>query len=352
VYAAQPSLSLRWNDPTGSKGYPATGNSQSAAADTPSDLSGSILNPGCVVSSIAHCSRFALGARRGYVRAMKYPAVLNKTVLVTGCSTGIGAATARTLRDRGWTVIPTARKAADLDRLRHDAFTPVELDIADSASVRHCAEETLRISGGKLGAVVNNAGFGQPGAVEDLTRDAMRYQFEVNVFGLQELANQFIPLFRKQGHGRIVNVSSVLGRITIPFMGIYCASKHAVESLSDALRVELSGSGVAVSIIEPGPIDTSFQNNSVERARTQITAVKSPFMQRYRKQMEGTDGDDKFSRKFSLPPEAVARKIIHALESPRPRTRYPVTVIAWMGEWMHRFAPDWFMDLGMSRRIT
>ena len=282
---------------------------------------------------------------------MKYPPVASKKVLVTGCSTGIGAATARLLKASGWSVVPTARKPADLERLRQEGFTPVELDVADSASVRRCAEETLRIFGGELGAVVNNAGFGQPGAVEDLTRDVMRHQFEVNVFGLQELTNQFVPLLRKQGSGRIVNVSSVLGRITIPFMGIYCASKHAVEALSDVLRVELSGSGVSVSIIEPGPITTSFRDTSVERAKMQIGEVKSPFMEQYRKRIERTDDDEGFSRKFSLPPEAVAAKIRHALESPSPRRRYPVTVIAWMGELMHRFAPAWFMDKGMSQRL-
>lgn len=273
-----------------------------------------------------------------------------KTVLVTGCSTGIGFATARVLREHGWNVIPTARKAEDLEKLRQAGFGAIELEISDSASIRRVAEEVLRVFGGGLGALVNNAGFGQPGAVEDLTRDAMRYQFEVNVFGLQELTNCFIPVFRKQGYGRIVNVSSVLGRITIPFMGIYSASKYAVEALSDTQRVELRGSGVMVSLIEPGPIRTAFHRNTVERARAQISQVKSVFESRYRRQVSG-DPEEKLTDRFARPPEDVAFKILHALESSRPRTRYPVTLPAYAGSLMRRFAPDWFMDWAMSGRL-
>jgi len=281
---------------------------------------------------------------------MKIPPVAMKTVLVTGCSTGIGFATARVLREHGWNVIPTARKAEDLEKLRQAGFGPIELEIADSASIRRVVEEVLRVFGGGLGALVNNAGFGQPGAVEDLTREAMRYQFEVNVFGLQELTNCFIPVFRKQGYGRIVNVSSVLGRITIPFMGIYSASKYAVEALSDTQRVELRGSGVMVSIIEPGPIRTAFHRNTVERARAQISQVKSVFESRYRRQVSG-DPEEKLTDRFARPPEDVAFKILHALESSRPRTRYPVTLPAYAGSLMRRFAPDWFMDWAMSGRM-
>ena len=287
----------------------------------------------------------------GKIGAMKIPPVAVKTVLVTGCSTGIGFATARVLREHGWTVVPTARKSEDLDKLRAAGFGPIELEISDSTSVRRVAEEVLRAFGGQLGAIVGNAGFGQPGAIEDLTRDAMRYQFEVNVFGLQELTNCFVPVFRKQGYGRIVNVSSVLGRITIPFMGIYAASKYAVEAISDAQRVELRGSGVMVSVVEPGPIQTAFRKNSVERARAQVGLIKSVFDARYRKQVSGDDPEEKFTDRFAKPPEAVAFKILHALESSRPRTRYPVTVPAYAGSFMRRFAPDWFMDRAMSARM-
>lgn len=283
---------------------------------------------------------------------MRHPLVASKTALVTGCSSGVGLATARALRQHGWLVVPTARKTEDLDRLRSEGFNAIRLEVSDSASVREAADEALRICGGQIGALVNNAGFGQPGAMEDLTRDAMRYQFEVNVFGLQELTNRFVPVMRKQGWGRIINVSSVLGRMSIPFMGIYSASKYAVEAMSDALRVELRGTGVAVSIVEPGPITTVFRDNSAGLAKSQLPFVASRFAERYRQRAAGTDPERKLSRAFAKPPEAVARKILHAVESPRPKIRYPVTLVAFAGSWMARVLPASVMDAMMSRRLV
>jgi NAD(P)-dependent dehydrogenase (short-subunit alcohol dehydrogenase family) len=283
---------------------------------------------------------------------MKFPGVVSKSVLVTGCSSGIGLATARLLRDRGWAVLPTARKPGDMDRLRDEGFNPVQLELTDSAAIQHVANDVLRLFGGKLGALVNNAGYGQPGAMEDMTREAMREQFEVNVFGLQELTNQLVPAFRRQGYGRIVNVSSVLGRLSIPFLGIYSASKHAVEAMSDAMRVELWNSGVAVSLIEPGPIETSFRKTSKERALSQREHFRrSPFEPYYREQMDRAETEKKLTHIFMSSPEAVARKILHALESPRPRRRYPVTAVAYGMELLRRFAPDGFIDRLMSRRL-
>ncbi len=283
---------------------------------------------------------------------MKYPLVSTRTVLVTGCSSGIGLATARLLRNHGWVVLPTARKREDLDRLQAEGFKPVELDVGDGASVRRAAKEALDHFGGRVGALVNNAGYGQPGAVEDLSREVMRHQFEVNVFGLQELTNLLIPTFREQGYGRIVNISSVVGRVAIPFMGIYAASKWAVEALSDALRVELRGTGIAVALVEPGPIATAFHDNAVERAKSQIDKVgQSRFADRYRRQIAGERTESSLSAPFEKPPEAVARKILHALESPRPHTRYPVTFPAYGGAFLRRFAPDWLLDEIMARRL-
>lgn len=283
---------------------------------------------------------------------MRYPVVASKTVLVTGCSSGIGLAAARLLRERGWLVVPTARKPGDLERLRAEDFNPVRLDVADPASVRGAADEALRVFGGQIGGLVNNAGFGQPGAMEDLTREAMRYQFEVNVFGLQELTNRLLPAMRRQGWGRIVNVSSVLGRSSLPFMGIYAASKYAVEAMSDALRVELRGTGVSVSIVEPGPIATDFRKNSGDLARSQLPFVQSRFAERYRQRAEGTDPERKLSHAFTKPPEAVAAKILHALESPRPRIRYPVTLVAYAVPWLARLLPASVMDTIMARRLV
>ena len=283
---------------------------------------------------------------------MKAPHIAVRTVLITGCSSGIGRATADLLRGRGWTVWPTARTGKDLADLRAAGFEPVELDLADSESVQRAAAEVVRRGAAGLGGLVNNAGFGQPGAVEDVSREAMRRQFEVNVFGLQELTNALAPVFRRQGYGRIVNVSSVLGRIVIPFMGVYAASKFAVEALSDALRVELRGSGVAVSLVEPGPIETAFRRNAFERGCETLDPDRARFASVY--ESEGRrriEREFRSSDPFTAPPEAVARVILHALESRRPRRRYPVTLPARAGVLLARWLPAAWVDGLLARRM-
>jgi NAD(P)-dependent dehydrogenase (short-subunit alcohol dehydrogenase family) len=283
---------------------------------------------------------------------MKFPRLQERTVLVTGCSSGIGWATAHHLRQHGWTVIPTARKPADLDKLRAAGFAPVALDLADGAAVRAAAAAVLQQTGGGLGALVNNAGYGQPGALEDLSRVALREQFETNVVGLQDLTNQFIPLFRRQGWGRIVNVSSVVGRLPLPLMGAYSASKFALEALSDCLRLELRGSGVAVSIIEPGPIQTEFRANAAAAGWKHLAELKSShFAEYYRRNAEQPDRP-KARDRYALPPEAVAKKILHALASDHPRIRYPVTLVAWGGGFLRRVAPDALVDRLLVHRVA
>lgn len=281
---------------------------------------------------------------------MRYPVPSSKTVLITGCSSGIGLATAHVLRAAGWRAVPTARKVEDLARLRADGFTPVALDVADPASVAAAVDATLALTGGTLGALVNNAGYGQPGAMEDLARDDMRRQFEVNVFGLQDLTNRLLPVFRAAGAGRVVNISSVVGRLSLPFLGIYSASKFALEAISDAMRVELTGTGIAVSLVEPGPIATRFGDNSTAAGRARLTDAPSRFREDYRRELgEEAEKTDRY-RAFRLPPEAVAEKIRHAIESPRPRTRYPVTLVAHFGAFTARHAPDAVKDAVMRRR--
>ena len=280
----------------------------------------------------------------------RIPTVQVKNVLVTGCSSGIGAATAITLRNEGWNVVPTARKDEDLEALRKQGFTPIRLDVADADSVRAVANETLRFFDGQAGGLVNNAGFGQPGALEDLSRDAMRYQFEVNVFGMQQLTNYFIPVFRQQGWGRIVNISSVVGRISLPFLGIYSATKFAMEAMSDAMRVELSHSGIGISLVEPGPIASQFKVTALERAKEELTKQAGHHSDLYAEQMLRDTTDEIDNPRFKLPPEAVARKILHALESTHPRSRYKVTVPAYLGAIMSRIAPDTLIDTILYRR--
>ena len=284
---------------------------------------------------------------------MKYPAVIPKTVLVTGCSSGIGLATARLLLERGWQVAPTARKAADLEMLRAEGFDPIALDVTDSASIEAAADTVLARFGGQLGAVVNNAGFGLTSAIEDAPRAMLRDIFEVNVFGLQELTNRFIPLFRKQGCGRIVNVSSVLGELSLPFAGVYSASKFAVEALSDALRRELFDSGVAVSIIQPGPIETKFSENLAHRTERYGLNPDSPFTAFYKETIETrkTGTAHRTAGVFMKPPEAVAEKILNCLESPRPPIRARVTAVAYFGAFVRRFVSAATVDRIMISKL-
>lgn len=283
---------------------------------------------------------------------MNVPPVVHRSVLVTGCSSGIGWATAYILRANGWTVFPTARSPDDLDKLRAAGFVPIMLDVADAASVRAAAADILQRTGGALGGLVNNAGYGLPGALEDLSRAALREQFETNVVGLQDLTNQFIPLFRKQGWGRIINVSSVVGRIPLPLMGAYVASKYALEAMSDCLRVELRDSGVAVSIIEPGPIKTHFRKNATGAAWKHLANLQqSHFADYYRRNAEQPDRP-KARDRFELPPEEVGLKILHALNSSHPRIRYPVTLVAWAGAFFRRVLPDGLMDRLLVHRVA
>jgi len=280
---------------------------------------------------------------------MKYPPVLDKKVIITGCSSGIGAATARVLRDHGWLVIPTARKAEDLEALKKEGFTPVDLDIAHAESVHRAADQALELLDGTVGGLVNNAGFGQVGAVEDVSRDALRYQFEVNVFGMHELTCRLIPRMRSQGWGRIVNISSVYGLVTGPLVGSYCASKYAMESLSDALRMELREAGIGVSLVEPGPIVSEFGRNALKNAESSLDVGRSRFDEWYTRTILRQAKHK--TKPFTGPPEAVACKIRHALEAPSPKIRYPVTLPAYAGAFARRFLPAWILDRILAGRI-
>jgi len=282
---------------------------------------------------------------------MKLPLVEAKSVLITGCSTGIGAAAARLLRDRGWLVIPTARKAEDLDRLRQEGFEPIAMDMADGDSVAAGADAALHRCGGRLGALINNAGFGQSGALEDLRREHLEYQFQTNVFGLQDLTNRLVPTFRQQGYGRIVHISSVVGRLSIPFLGCYSASKFAVEALADAQRVELSGSGVGVILVEPGPIITEFRRTASKRALETLDADDSIHGTLYKTEIKARVERQKQPDWINKSPEDVARIIIHAIESKRPKRRYLITIPAYAGEWIRRYVPVAVVDALFARKL-
>lgn len=244
-------------------------------------------------------------------------------ILITGCASGMGLHAAQTLQARGYRVFATVRQTADVNKLHHLGLESLRLDLNDSDSIHAAVTEILKRTGGKLEALFNNAGYGQPGAIEDLSRDLIRQQFETNVFGLMELTNAVIPIMRKQGHGRIINNSSLLGLVTMPYRGAYNASKFALEGLSDTLRQELYGSGIRVSLIEPGPIASNFRANAYAAYIKAIAIDQSVHGKAYEK-MAAYYGQNQGQGLLTQTPAAVTRKLIHALESKRPKARYYV----------------------------
>lgn len=271
-----------------------------------------------------------------------------KCVLITGCSSGIGLCAAEGLAKRGYRVFATARQVKDVEMLAARGLESLQLDIADSASIGCAVDEVLSRSSGKLYALFNNAGYGQPGAVEDLRRDVLREQFETNVFGTVELTNRIIPVMRAQGGGRIVINSSILGYIALPFRGAYNASKYALEGIADTLRLELHGSGIHVSLIEPGPITSRFRANAHEMFKQRIDAEASFFRDTYQA-MENRLTKPGPAAPFTLPPEAVLEKLIHALESRRPQVRYPVTFPAHLFTVLKRLLTGAALDKVLKR---
>jgi NAD(P)-dependent dehydrogenase (short-subunit alcohol dehydrogenase family) len=245
-------------------------------------------------------------------------------VLITGCSSGIGHACAHGLAKRGYRVIASARREADVGRLRTEGLEAVRLDLDDSASIAEGLEAALNLTEGRLYALFNNGAYGQPGAVEDLPRAVLRAQLETNLLGWHELTCRVIPVMRRQGEGRIVQNSSVLGLITLPYRGAYVASKFALEGLTDTLRLELAGSGIHVSLIEPGPITSRFRANAHAKLREHIDLEHSIHRDKYLAAVQRLAKEGP-AAPFTLPPEAVLAKLLRALESPRPKPRYFVT---------------------------
>ncbi len=266
-----------------------------------------------------------------------------RSILITGCSSGIGECAARVLRDRGYRVVATARRLQDVERLRAEGFEALPLDLADSASIRTAVAAVLDATGGTLYGLFNNGAYGQPGAVEDLRREVLREQFETNLFGAHELTQLVIPVMRRQGHGRIIQNSSVLGFAAMRFRGAYNASKYALEGLTDTLRLELAGSGVYVSLVEPGPIASRFRDNAYQMYRKNIDPETSPHRETYRA-MEARLQKEGPAVPFTLGPEAVVAKVIHALEARRPRERYYVTFPTYLFGYLKRLLPTRALD--------
>ncbi|SIO52418.1 Short-chain dehydrogenase [Rhodovulum sp. ES.010] len=273
-----------------------------------------------------------------------------RSVLITGCSSGIGYDAAHALARRGWRVFATCRQEADCARLRAEGLESFPLDYADPGSIGAAVDEALARTGGTLAALFNNGAFGCPGAVEDLPRGALQEIFETNLFGVHDLTVRVIPAMRAQGHGRIVNCSSVLGFVPMKWRGAYVATKYALEGLTDSLRLEMRDTPLHVVLIEPGPTTSRIRVNSIPHFERWVNWKASPRAEQYRTSLLKRLYESRGPDRFELPPAAVSRKLIHALESPRPRARYFVTTPTYIMNVLRRALPtaalDWIIAKG------
>lgn len=252
---------------------------------------------------------------------------MQKAVLITGCSSGIGLVAAHDLRNRGYRVLAACRKPQDVDTLRLAGFETIALDLDDKQSVAQAAAEVIELTGNRLYGLFNNAGYGVYGPLNTVSREQFEQQFSTNLFGTHQLTQLLLPAMLPHGEGRIILTSSILGLITMPNRGIYGASKYALEAWSDALRMELHGSGIRVSIIEPGPLSSKFADNIKQ------TQSDKPIF------------NTGMAERFTLTSEAVLPKLRHALESPRPKLRYPVTLVAHAVSVLKRLLPGRLIDI-------
>ena len=272
----------------------------------------------------------------------------DKNILITGCSSGIGLHLAQSLNENGYQVFASARKQSDVENLSNLGLRSLQLDVADSGSIQSAVNTVLKETNGKLYGLINNAGFGQPGAVEDLKRSVLIDQFETNLFGLVELTNLILPTMHQQGYGRIIQISSVLGFVAMPFRGAYIASKFALEGISDTLRLELKNTHIRISIVEPGPITSRFRQNSLLLFNKNIESNKSRFHDQYQGTIARLETEGP-AVPFTLEPEAVTKKVLHALNSRTPKKRYYVTVPTYLFAYLKRLLPTTILDNLLSK---
>ena len=272
-----------------------------------------------------------------------------RSILITGCSSGIGYHSAHALKKRGWRVFAACRRPEDCARLESEGLETLRLDYNDEESIAAAVAHVLKQTDGRLDALFNNGAYAHPGAVEDLSTEHLRALLQTNFIGWYDLTRRLIPTMRRQGSGRIVNCSSVLGFVAVRFTSAYSASKFAVEGWSDALRLELRDTGIYVSLLQPGPIRSKMLENSKNRFINTIDIRNSPFRREYGRELSRLSGSSKRSA-FKLGPEAMIAPLIHALESPRPRARYRVTVPTFVGAWLKRLLPTRMMDNVLLRQ--
>lgn len=273
---------------------------------------------------------------------------MQKSILITGCSSGIGLDAAHGMRARGWRVFASCRQQRDCDRLRAQGFESPLIDYQDTDSITAGLADVLEATGGTLDALFNNGAHGLPGAIEDVPTDGLRFIFESNVFGWHELTRQVIPVMREQGHGRIVQNSSVLGLVAFPWRGAYVATKYAIEGLTDTMRLELRGSGVKVILIEPGPITSKIREKAIPVFERFVDWENSALRDRYEASLlkrlyEGSGPDT-----FELPASAVTNKLAHAIEAKRPKARYYVTTPTYIAGYLRRILPTKAIDRILS----
>jgi len=275
---------------------------------------------------------------------------MNKSILITGCASGIGHYSAHALKKQGYRVFAAARKTTDVETLQSQGLESLLLDVNDSNSIQQGIAHILQLTNGTLDAVFNNAGFLQAGAIEDLTRDMDRAQFETNVFGVMELTRQALLVMRKQGYGRIIQNSSILGIITMPYYGAYNASKFALEGYSNTLRQELRGTNIHVSILNPGPIYSKLRDNAYQHWQTTLSQAHSHFHKAAYERIEKnyfhpTEAD----RRFTVTPDVLVKKLLHALEHPHPKAHYYIGRPAQLLAFLRRILPDSVLDWALVK---
>lgn len=268
---------------------------------------------------------------------------IQKTILITGCSSGIGYDTAHYLHRHGYRVFASARKSEDVQRLKEEGLDAYLLDVTKPDTIAQTLNDILKQTDGKLYAVFNNAGYGQPGAVEDIPTHVLKEQFETNFFGLHEMTRQILPIMRAQGYGRIIQHSSVLGLIALRFRGAYNASKYAIEGLCDTLRLELDKDDIHVITINTGPVHSNFRINATKKFYEHIEGKPTHFQEEYTRELipyEGKKKKDPFTRTSDV----VIANIVKALQSENPSPRYYNTLATHLLGGFKRLLPTALLD--------
>ena len=276
-------------------------------------------------------------------------AASERSILITGAASGIGRDAAETFALRGWRVFTACRKQKDAEQLSENGLNGIYLDYENPESIAAAVKQVLGATGGKLDALFNNGAYAIPAPIEDLSREAMSAIFNANLLGWHDLTVQILPAMRAQGHGRIVNCSSILGLVSTPYRGAYSATKFALEAWADALRLEMAGTGIRISLIEPGPIDTNFRKNAVARFEQWIDWENSARVNEYRDGLLDRLYKGSGTSRFMLPASAVTKKLAHAVEHPRPKARYFVTAPTYGANLIRRVLPTPLLDKVLAR---